>query len=107
MKNLDYIIKPTKLGKYVTSVLKTNIDSYWLNIPSKFFDNLGIDKYDIEFEFMIDSDNRLVLVGPKTGQIKSADIALNSDNKILVAQPESQATSENKSPAKEIISNVR
>ncbi len=39
--------------------------------------------------------------------VKGFDV-INSDNKlILIAQPESQATSENKSPAKEIISDVR
>jgi len=65
MKELGYVIKPSKLDDYTKSVLKIKDDSYWFNLPSKFFEELGIDSYDIEFEFMIDSDNKIMLVGPK------------------------------------------
>ena len=68
MKKLGYMIKPEKLNEYLKSVLKIKDDSYWFNLPSKFFENLGIDSYDIEFEFMIDSDNKIILVGPKVNR---------------------------------------
>lgn len=68
MKELGYTIKPSKLGEFFKSVLKIKDDSYWFNIPSKLFENLRIDKYEIEFEFMIDSDNRIVLVGPQVNR---------------------------------------
>ncbi len=64
MKDLGYVIKPGKLNEYSKSLLGIKDDSYWFNIPSKLFENLRIDKYEIEFELMIDSDNKIVLVGP-------------------------------------------
>ncbi len=65
MKELGYILKPSKLSEFFKSVLKLDDNSYWFNLPSRFFESLGIDSYDIEFEFMINSDNRIVLVGPR------------------------------------------
>ena len=68
MKELGYMIKPAKLNDYFKSVLKIEDNSYWFNLPPKLFDDLGIDTYDIEFEFKIDSDNKIVLVGPKVNR---------------------------------------
>ncbi len=65
MKELGFILKPSKLSEFFKSVLKLDDNSYWFNLPSRFFENLDIDSYDIEFEIMINSDNRIVLVGPK------------------------------------------
>jgi len=68
LKEIGYIIKPSKLSEFFKSVLKLDDNSYWFNLPSKFFEELGIDSYDIEFEFMIDSDNKINLVGPKVNR---------------------------------------
>ena len=68
MRELGFIIKPAKLNEFFKSVLKIEDSSYWFNIPSRLFENLRIDKYEIEFEFMIDSDNRIVLVGPQVNR---------------------------------------
>jgi len=65
MKELGYMIKPTKLGEFIKSNLKIDDNSYWFNLPSRFFEELGVDPYDIEFEIMLNSENKIVLVGPK------------------------------------------